>query len=182
MSKPSLMDAVRSLHKSGLDEYAIARRLGIYVARIRQAIAHIEAEKKADSWKPMSQDFSLLEARVLAHLASGRDPLLIPEVMHQGLYNLVYGQLISDAQPVSQTSPTGRIKPRMSPTQYYQAAKELAEKNRKAHEEEEAKKAALREINPIAYVQALESEDLLDLMTHASRELSIRNGKNYPQT
>lgn len=179
MSKPSLMDAVRSLHQSGLDEYAIARRLGIYVARIRQAIAHIEAEKKADSWKPMSQDFSLLEARVLAHLASGRDPQIVPPSMQGGLYALVYGDAVPVEQPVS---PTRRIKPRMTPTQYYQAAKELAEKNRKAHEEEEAKKAALREINPIAYVQALESEDLLDLMTHASRELSIRNGKNYPQT
>lgn len=178
MSKPSLMDAVRSLHQSGLDEYAIARRLGIYVSRIRQAIAHIEAEKKADSWKPMSQDFSLLEARVLAHLASGRDPQIVPPSMQGELFALVYGNTV----PVTEPSPTRRIKPHMTPTQYYQAAKELAEKNRKAHEEEEAKKAALREINPIAYVQALESKDLLDLMTHASRELSIRNGKNYPQT
>lgn len=155
MAKPSLMDAVRTLYESNLDEYAIARRLGIYVTRVRQAIAHIEAEKKADSWNLRSQDFSLLEARVLAHLLTGKDPF---------------------AQPVSQTSPTGRSKPRMSPTEYYQAAKELAEKNRKAQEEEEAEKAALRKINPIAYVQALESEDLLHLMTLIGRELSKRNG------
>lgn len=160
MQKPSLLGQINHLYSQGFKDYQIGRKLGIYLSRVRIAIEHIEAEKRAGRWGTAPKDLSLLEGRVNAQLAAGQISLVL----------------------VPTSSPTGRNKPRMTPTQYYEAAKQLAEENRKAHEEEEAKKAALREINPIAYVQALESEDLLDLMTHISRELSIRNGKNYPQT
>ncbi len=162
MSKPSLMEQVRTLYSQGYTDLEIARKLGIYVSRIRTAISHIQAEQKSVGWVQHNFDFGLLEARVQAQLAAG--------------------QLTLHINPSSQLSPTGRVKPRMSPMQYYQAAKQLAEENRKKQEEEEANKAALREINPIAYVQAQESADLLDLMTHISRELSKRHGENYPST
>lgn len=162
MSKPTLLQQIAELYSAGYKDYEISRKLGIYVSRVRIAIEHVEAEIRAGRWGIQPKDLSLLEGRINAQLA--------------------VGQLTLHLNPTSQTSPTGRVKPRMSPMQYYAAAKQLAEETRKAQQEEEAQKAALREINPIAYVQALASEDLLDLMRHISHELSKRHGENYTTT
>ena len=185
--KPSLNQKVIDMYDAGYCVHKISKHLGIHLSRVKGVIAHLLAErdlgKKRQEHKALSfgdryavqGNLADMEQRILASLFKD-EPGLQPVF---DFYGVTTGRTNFPGSTPQKMPRNNSHKPRMTPTQYLELARAMADERIAEKQRADEELQALRDINPHKLVAAMEEyEDLAQLATLALNELTRRYGKN----